>query len=131
MQGESVKFLRALALLVSPSLTAGAQTVTITNPVSGSVSAISVTIAAKTTNWNTADHLELWDTLGTQKAVKLGNVYVGNVDAVYTLALGTHITAVNAVTSSGHIVGSSEVSYSVSLGCQNSSTEQCDFDQLV
>jgi len=125
-----MKFLRIVALLISPALTAGAQTVTITNPVNGSVNTTSVTIAAKTTNWNTADHLELWDTLSGQKAVKLGNVFVGSVDAVYKLAGGAHSTTVNAVTASGHTVGSSAVIYSVSAGCVNSSMVQCDFDQL-
>jgi hypothetical protein len=69
-----MKLLHTFAVLISLALTAGAQTVTITNPVNGSVSTASVTIAAKTTNWNTADHLELWDTLSGQKALKLSRV---------------------------------------------------------
>ncbi len=125
-----MKLLPIFALLISLASTAGAQTVTITNPVNGSVSAPSVTIAANTTNWNGADHLELWDTLTGQKAVKLGDVFAGSVDAVYTLVVGTHSTTVNAVTSSGQVVGSSVASYSVSAGCVNSSAVQCDFDQL-
>ena len=77
-----MKLLPIFALLISLASTAGAQTVTIPNPVNGSVSAPSVTIAANTTNWNGADHLELWDTLSGQKAVKLGDVFAGSVDAV-------------------------------------------------
>jgi hypothetical protein len=125
-----MNILRVVTLLILPALTVGAQTVTITSPVKGSVNATSVTVAASTTNWHIADHLEVWDGLSGQKAVKLGNVFAGDVAAVYTLTVGAHNTTVNAVTPSGLVVGSGAVSYSVSANCVSSPSVQCDFDQM-
>ena len=104
--------------------------VTVTSPVKNSTNSSAVLITATTTNWNTFDHLEVWDANKGQAAIKLGNVFARYTNTIYVLPNGTHTTTVNAVSSSGFLLSSSSVSYTVAEGCTNSSTVYCDFDQL-
>jgi hypothetical protein len=104
--------------------------VTVTSPANKSTNSSAVLIAATTTNWNTSDHLEVWDTNRGQPAIKLGNVFAGSTNTIYVLPNGRHTTTVNAVTSSGSLLSSSSVSYTVAENCTSSSTVYCDFDQL-
>ncbi|HXC43349.1 MAG TPA: hypothetical protein VNY51_07510 [Candidatus Dormibacteraeota bacterium] len=104
--------------------------VTVTSPANNSTNASAVLITATTTNWNTSDHLEVWDSNGGQPAIKLGNVFAGSTNTIYVLPNGTHTTTVNAVTSFGFVLSSSSVRYKVAESCTNSSTAYCDFDRL-
>ena len=104
------------------------QTVTITSPTSSSNIDSAVVIAGSVDI--SSDHLEIWDSNNGGAGVKLGNVFAANFNAVYVLPNGNHVTTVNSVSSGGAVVASSQVAYSVSEFCTNSSTSQCDFDQL-
>jgi hypothetical protein len=104
--------------------------VTVTSPVENSINSSAVHITATTTNWNTSGHLEVWDTNNGQPGIKLGNVFAGSTNTVYVLPSGTHTTTVNAVTSSGLVLSSRSVRYTVAESCTNSSTMACDFDRL-
>lgn len=103
-----------------------AATVTITSPADNSTSINAVTITANATNEGSSfTHLEVWD-----NGTKLGDVFSTSVDAVYVLPDGAHTTTVNAVTAQGQVLDGSNVSYTVSQPCSNSSTVQCSFDDL-
>jgi hypothetical protein len=122
----------ALNLIMMPSfLAAVASTVvTVTNPVEDSSNPSAVLITATTINWNASDHLEVWDTNRVKSAIKLGNVFAGSTNTIYVLPSGSHTTRVNAVTSSGVVLSSRSVSYTVAERCTNSTTVYCDFDRL-
>jgi hypothetical protein len=104
--------------------------VTVTSPAENSTSPNAVLLSATATNWNASDHLEVWDSNDGQSAVKLGNVFAGSTQTVYVLPNGIHTTTVIAVTSSGSVLGSSSVTYTVAENCTNSDTTYCDFDRL-
>ena len=117
--------------VVSVSAAASSNTVVaVTSPAKNSTNPNAVLITATTTNWNTSDHLEVWDTNSGQSAIKLGDVFAGSTKTIYVLPNGTHTTTVNAVSSAGFVLSSSSVSYTVSQKCTNSSTVTCNFDQL-
>jgi hypothetical protein len=103
-----------------------AQSVTITSPTSGSTSISAVKIASSASGYTSSDHLEVWD-----NGTKLGNISASSENAVYVLPNGSHTTTVNLVVSStGHVLTGSSVTYTVAESCTTSSTVYCNFDQL-
>jgi hypothetical protein len=101
-------------------------TVTITSPAGNSSSINAVRITASATNEGSSfTHLEVWD-----NGTKLGDVVATSVNAIYVLPDGTHTTTVNAVTAAGVVLDGSNISYTVSAPCANSSTLQCSFDEM-
>ena len=125
-------YLSMMLLLLGSSILplSFASVVTVTSPAENSTSPSAVLFTASATNWNTSDHLEVWDSNDGQSASKLGNVYAASTDTVYVLPNGTHTTTVKAVTSSGSVLGSSSVTYTVAENCTDSDTTSCDFDRL-
>jgi hypothetical protein len=123
-------FVLASSMLPASFAAAADTVVTVTSPAKNSTNPSAVLITATTTNWNTSDHLEVWDTNSEQSAMKLGNVFAGSINTIYVLPNGTHTTTVNAVSSSGFVLSSSSVRYTVAESCTNSSTTYCDFDRL-
>jgi len=108
-----------LALIGLPAM---AQ-VTITSPAAGSSSISAVQIAA-TSSEGGSYHLEVWD-----NGYKLGNIFASSVNGVYVLPNGGHTLTVNAVNSSGTVLGTDSVSFTVAENCTTSSTVQCNMDQ--
>jgi hypothetical protein len=129
---STILFALGLSMLpVSFAAAAAANAVvTVSSPVENSTNSSAVLITATTTNWNTSDHLEVWDSNEGQSAIKLGNVFARSTNTIYVLPIGTHTTTVNAVTSSGFVLSSRSVSYKVAESCTNSSTMACDFDRF-
>jgi len=119
----------ALTLVLS-SASAVAQAVIITSPAKGAIVNSAVNISATITGGIGSNHLEIWDSNNNRPAIKLGNAFTNGINAVYVLPSGTHNTTMNEVTAAGKVIGSSKVSYVVTEFCTNSSTQQCDFDQL-
>ncbi len=104
---------------------AAAGTVTISSPTPGTTSINAVRIAASA-NENPPFHMEIWD-----NGYKLGNVSASNADGVYVLPSGSHVLTVQAVNSSGSVLSESSVNYNVAENCSNSTTAQCNLDQIV
>ncbi len=99
--------------------------VSITSPTAGSTSISAVRIAASA-NESTSFQLQIWD-----NGYKLGNVPASSVDGVYVLPSGSHVLTVLAVNSSGSVLSQSSVSYNVAENCSNSTTAQCNLDQIA
>jgi hypothetical protein len=127
---SAMLFVLGLSLLPFSFAAVADTIVAVTSPTRDSISSSAVLITATTTNWNTSDHLEVWDSNGGQSSIKLGNVFAGSTNTIYVLPNGTHTTTVNAVTSDGILLSSSSVNYTVAESCANSSTVYCDFDRL-
>lgn len=97
--------------------------VTITSPAASSTSISAVDIAANSSEGGSY-HLEIWD-----NGYKLGNVFATSVNGAYVLPNGTHTLTVNAVTSSGSVIGTDSVTFNVAEDCTTSDTVQCNMDQ--
>jgi hypothetical protein len=127
-----------LSCLLSLSLAgvhATAQSVTITSPTANSTDPSAVQITANASNEPPSfDHYEIWDTSGSLGGYKLGTVpKTSTPNAVYVLPNGTHTLSVLAVTAqggSGGVLNQASVTFTVAESCANSSTVQCNFDQL-
>jgi len=84
-----------------------------------------VTISASASE-SKSFHLEIWD-----NGFRLGDVSASSVNGVYVLPNGSHVLTVQAIdTTSGAVVGSNTVNYTVAENCSNSSFQQCDLDQI-
>ena len=71
-------------------------------------------------------HLEIWD-----NGYRLGEVSASSVNGVYVLPNGSHVLTVQTVNnSSGSVMSSSSVNYTVAENCSNSSTVQCNLDEI-
>jgi hypothetical protein len=117
------------------SLQAAAQSVTITSPVANSTNSSAVQITAHASNEPASfDHYEIWDANGSQAGYKLGTVpKTSTPDAVYVLPNGTHtlsVLAVDAAGGSGGVLNQASVKFTVAESCTDSSTVQCNLDQL-
>ncbi|HEY3972091.1 MAG TPA: hypothetical protein VGM18_03750 [Candidatus Sulfotelmatobacter sp.] len=135
-QAQRVNFTYLLSLLLF-GLPVAAQTgsVTITSPANNSTSPSAVLITAYASNEPSSfDHYEIWDTNSGESAYKLGTVpKTSNPNAVFVLPNGAHSLTVEAVTAaggSGGILNSATVTFNVAESCSDSSTVQCDMDQL-
>ena len=123
-------FLAGCASNVSQPLTAAdsspqpSANVTIASPTADSTSTNDVEIAASTTE-TSAVSLQILD-----NGVKLGIVPQTSVRGIYVLPSGAHVLTVQAVDSTGAVVDSSDVSYTVAEDCTNGRNQQCDLDQL-
>ncbi|MGD0570794.1 MAG: hypothetical protein ABSA78_20535 [Candidatus Sulfotelmatobacter sp.] len=116
-------------------LPAAAQSVTITSPTNNSTNPSAVQITAHASNEPSSfDHYEIWDTSGSLGGYKLGTVpKTSTPNAVYVLPNGTHTLSVLAVTAaggSGGVLNQASVTFTVAESCTDSSTVQCNLDQL-
>jgi hypothetical protein len=111
---------------VSYSVTKSASApVTIASPTPDSTSISAVKISASA-NESTPFRLEIWD-----NGYKLGNVAASSINDVYVLPNGSHTLTVQAInSSSGSVISSSTVNFKVAESCSNSSTMQCNLDQI-
>jgi hypothetical protein len=128
------RFTHLLPLLLI-SLPAAAQSVTITSPTNNSTDPSAVRITAYASNEPASfDHYEIWDTNGSQAGYKLGAVPKASTpNAIYVLPNGTHtlsVLAVDAAGGSGGVLNQASVKFTVAESCTDSSTVQCNFDQL-
>jgi hypothetical protein len=128
------RFLCLLAVFTF-SFQAAAQSVTITSPTANSSNPSAVQITAYASNEPpTFDHYEIWDTNGSQAGYKLGTVpKTSTPNAVYVLPNGTHtlsVLAVDAAGGSGGVLNQASVTFTVAESCTDSSTVQCNLDQL-
>ncbi len=92
-------------VLTSPSLFAG--TLIVTSPVANSANSGAVHVIASATE-TIAFHYEIWD-----NGTKLGDVMTSPVNTTYSLAAGSHVMTVLAVSNAGAILQSSAISYKV------------------
>jgi hypothetical protein len=127
---STMLFMFGLSMLPVSFAAAADTVVTVTSPAENTTSSSAVRVTAVTNDWDTSNHLEVWDTNGGQSAIKLGNVFEGSANAIYVLPIGSHTTTVNAVTSTGFLLSSSSVHYTVAESCTDSATVNCDFDRL-
>ncbi len=75
---------------------------------------------------STPFHLEIWD-----NGYRLGDVFASNVNGVYVLPNGAHVLTVQAIdNNSGSVITDSTVNFNVVENCSNSSSMQCDLDQI-
>ena len=114
---------------------AAAQSVTITSPTSNSTNPSAVQITAYASNEPPSfDHYEIWDANGSQAGYKLGTVpKTSTPHAIYVLPNGKHtlsVLAVDAAGGSGGVLNEASVTFTVAESCTDSSTVQCNLDQL-
>jgi hypothetical protein len=91
--------------------------VTVTGPAANSTNPSATRITAFASE-NESFHLELWD-----NGTKLGNVMASSVNAVYTLASGSHTLTVEAVSGGGALLDKSSVSYQVKNAASGSNID--------